>query len=118
MAIRLWTTLLDEAEHTACALVGLPYVGKKICFTANSKPFAWPRQPARRTDPGPAAQEVLAMQFAASFVAMQHKAVADRADVEILPIRLAKVLHKTAPRCELLAVGEDPVCTESLGKWI
>ena len=55
--------------------------------------------------PETAAQEVLAMLLAASLVAMQREVVAERAGVEVLRISFAKVLHKTAALCELLAVG-------------
>ena len=69
-------------------------------------------------DHGTAAQEVLAMLLAASLVAMQREVVADRAGVEILRISFAKVLHKTAALCELLAVGGDLIGPEALAQWI
>ncbi len=68
--------------------------------------------------PETAAQEVLAMLPAASLIARQRKAVAERSDVEIPRISFAKVLHKTAALCELLAVGGDLISPESLAKWI
>lgn len=57
------------------------------------------------------------MLLAASLVAMQRDAVAERAGVEVLRISFAKVLHKTAALCELLATGEDLIDPASLAKW-
>jgi hypothetical protein len=120
MAMRLWTTLLDEMEHPACALVEL-YATRweeELFFRELKSQLHGRDNLLDAQTPETAAQEVLAMLLAASLVAMQREAVAGHADVEILRISFTKVLHKTAALCELLAVGEDLIGTESLGKWI
>lgn len=120
MAMRLWTTLLDEAEHPAAELVEL-YATRweEELFFRELKSHLHGRDNLLDAQtPETAAQEVLAMLLAASLVAMQREAVADRAEVEILRISFAKVLHKTAALCELLAVGGDLIDPESLGKWV
>jgi hypothetical protein len=68
--------------------------------------------------PETAAQEVLAMLLAASLVAMQRDAVAQRADVEVLRVSFSKVLHKTAALCELLSLGADLIAKDALAAWI
>ncbi len=118
--IRLWTTLLDEVEHTAAELVEL-YATRweEELFFRELKSHLHGRDNLLDAQtPETAAQQVLAMLLAASLVAMQREAVAGRADVEILRISFAKVLHKTAALCELLAVGADLIDPESLEKWI
>jgi len=120
LAIRLWTTLLDEAEHPAAELVEL-YATRweEELFFRELKSHLHGRDNLLDAQtPETAAQEVLAMLLAASLVAMQREAVAARADAEILRISFAKVLHKTAALCELLAVGADLIDSETLGKWI
>jgi len=120
MAIRLWTTLLDEVEHPAAVLVDL-YAARweEELFFRELKSHLHGRDNLLDAQtPETAAQEVLAMLLAASLVAMQREAVAGRADVEILRISFAKVLHKTAVLCELLAVGGDLIAPDALGQWI
>jgi hypothetical protein len=120
MAIRLWTTLLDEVEHPASELVEL-YATRweEELFFRELKSHLHDRDNLLDAQtPETAAQEVLAMLLAASLVAMQREAVAGRADVEILRISFAKVLHKTTALCELLAVGADLISPESLAEWI
>jgi hypothetical protein len=120
MAIRLWTTLLDEVEHPAAELVEL-YATRweeELFFRELKSHLHGGDNLLDAQTPETAAQEMLAMLLAASVVAMQREAVAARAEVEILRISFAKVLHKTAALCELLAVGADLIAPESLGKWI
>jgi hypothetical protein len=120
MAIRLWTTLLDEVEHPATGLVDL-YATRweeELFFRELKSHLHGRGNLLDAQTPETAAQEVLAMLLAASLVAMQREVVAGRADVEILRISFAKVLHKTAALCELLAVGGDLIGPESLAKWI
>jgi hypothetical protein len=120
MAIRLWTTLLDEVEHPASELVGL-YATRweEELFFRELKSHLHGRDNLLDAQtPETAAQEVLAMLLAASLVAMQREVVAGRAQVEILRISFAKVLQKTAALCELLAVGADLIDPARLGKWI
>ncbi len=120
MAIRLWTTLLDEVEHPAAELVEL-YATRweeELFFRELKSHLHGGDNLLDAQTPETAAQEMLAMLLAASLVAMQREAVVARAEVEILRISFAKVLHKTAALCELLAVGADLIAPESLGKWI
>ena len=49
---------------------------------------------------------------------MQREVVAERVGVEIHRISFAKVLHKTAALCELLAVGGDLIGPAVLTQWI
>lgn len=120
LAMRLWTTLLDEKEHPASALMEL-YACRweeELFFRELKSHLHGRNNQLDAQTPGTAAQEVLAMLLAASLVAMQREVVADRAGVEILRISFAKVLHKTAALCELLAVGGDLIGPEALAQWI
>lgn len=120
LAMRLWTSLLDEKEHPSAVLVEL-YATRweEELFFRELKSHLHGRDNLLDAQtPETAAQEVLAMLLAASLIAMQREAVADRAGVEILRISFAKVLHKTAALCELLAVGGDLIGPEVLAKWV
>jgi hypothetical protein len=120
LALRLWTSLLDEKEHPATDLVEL-YASRweEELFFRELKSHLHGRDNLLDAQtPETAAQEALAMLLAASLVAMQRDAVAERAGVEILRISFAKVLHKTAALCELLAVGGDLIGPEALTQWI
>lgn len=119
-SIRLWTTLLDEVAHPASTLVEL-YATRweEELFFRELKSHLHKRDNLLDAQtPETAAQEVLAMLLAAALVAMQRDAVAGRAGVDILRISFAKVLHKTAALCELLAVGADLIPAEALAQWI
>jgi hypothetical protein len=120
LAMRLWTSLLDEKEHPATALVEL-YASRweeELFFRELKSHLHGRNNLLDALTPETAAQEVLAMLLAASLVAMQRDVVAERAGVEILRISFAKVLHKTAALCELLAVGGDLIGPEALTQWI
>jgi hypothetical protein len=120
LTMRLWTTLLDDKEHPANALVEL-YATRweEELFFRELKSHLHDRGNLLDAQtPETAAQEVLAMLLAASLIARQREAVADRAGVEILRISFAKVLHKTAALWELLAVGGDLIDSETLAKWV
>ena len=120
LALRLWTSLLDEKEHPAGALVEL-YASRweEELFFRELKSHLHGRDNLLDAQtPETAAQEVLAMLLAASLVARQREVVAGRAGVEILRISFAKVLHKTAALCELLAVGGDLIDPGALARWI
>lgn len=120
LALRLWTNLLDENEHPATALVEL-YATRweeELFFRELKSHLHGRNNLLDAQTPETAAQEVLAMLLAASLVAMQREAVAERAGVEILRISFAKVLHKTAALCELLAVGGDLIDPAALTQWI
>jgi hypothetical protein len=120
LALRLWTSLLDETQHPAAALVEL-YATRweEELFFRELKSHLHGRDNLLDAQtPETAAQEVLAMLLAASLVAMQRDVVARRAGVEILRISFAKVLHKTAALCELLAVGADLIEPVALAKWV
>lgn len=120
LSMRLWTTLFDEARHPAAGLVEL-YAARweEELFFRELKSHLHGRDNLLDAQtPETAAQEVLALLLAASLVARQREAVADRADVGLLRVSFAKVLHKTAALCELLALGEDLIDTAALGKWI
>ena len=119
LALRLWTSLLDEKEHPVTDLVELYTSRWKELFFRELKSHLHGRENLLDAQtPETAAQEALAMLLAASLVAMQRDAVAERAGVEILRISFAKVLHKTAALCELLAVGGDLIGPEALTQWI
>jgi hypothetical protein len=118
--IRLWTTLLDEEQHPAAALVEL-YASRweEELFFRELKSHLHGRDNLLDAQtPETAAQEVLAMLLAASLVAMQRDAVAQRADVEVLRVSFSKVLHKTAALCELLSLGADLIAKDALAAWI
>ena len=120
LAIRLWTSLLDETQDPAAALVEL-YAARweeELFFRELKSHLHGRSNLLDAQTPETAAQEVLAMLLAASLAAMQRDAVAQRAGVEILRISFAKVLHKTAALCELLAVGGDLIGPAALAKWI
>jgi hypothetical protein len=120
LAMRLWTSLLDEKEHPAAALVDL-YASRwdeELFFRELKSHLHGRNNLLDAQTPETAAQEVLAMLLAAALVAMQREVVAERAGVEVLRISFAKVLHKTAALCELLAVGGDLIGAEALTKWI
>ena len=120
LAMRLWTTLLDEVEHPARTLVGL-YATRwqeELFFRELKSHLHGHDSLLDAQTPETAAQEVLAMLLAASLVARQREAVAQCAQVDVLRISFAKVLHKTAALCELLSVGSDLIGPEALAKWI
>ena len=115
LALRLWTSLLDEKEHPATALVEL-YATRweEELFFRELKSHLHGRDNLLDAQtPETAAREVLVMLLAASLVAMQREVVAGRAGVEILRISFAKVLHKTAALCESLAAGGDLIDPEA-----
>ena len=120
LAMRLWTTLLNEVEHPASALVEL-YATRwqeELFFRELKSHLHGHDSLLDAQTPDTAAQELLAMLLAASLVARQRDAVAQCAQVDVLRISFAKVLHKTAALCELLSVGGDLIGPESLAKWI
>ena len=120
LVLRLWTSLLDEIEHPASALVEL-YASRweeELFFRELKSHLHGRNNLLDAQTPETAAQEVLAMLLAASLIAQQREVVAERAGVEILRISFAKVLHKTAALCELLAVGGDLIGSAALTRWI
>jgi hypothetical protein len=120
LAVRFWTSLLDELGHPAAELVEV-YAKRweEELFFRELKSHLHGRDNLLDAQtPETAAQEVLAMLLAAALVAGQRDVVAERAGVEILRISFAKVLHKTAALCELLAVGGDLIAPDALAKWI
>lgn len=120
LAVRFWTSLLDEVEHPAAGLVEL-YATRweEELFFRELKGHLHGRDNLLDAQtPETAAQEVLALLLAAALVAGQRDVVAERAGVGVLRISFAKVLHKTAALCELLAVGGDLIAPEALAKWI
>ena len=120
LAVRFWTSLLDDTEHPAAGLVEL-YATRweEELFFRELKSHLHGRDNLLDAQtPETAAQEVLAMLLAAALVAGQRDVVAERAGVGILRISFAKVLHKTAALCELLAVGGDLIAPDALAKWI
>jgi len=120
LALRLWTSLLDETQHPAAELAEL-YATRweeELFFRELKSHLHGRNNLLDAQTPETAAQEVLAMLLAASLVAMQRDAVAERAGVEILRISFAKVLHKTVALCELLAVGGDLIEPVALAKWV
>lgn len=120
LAVRFWTTLADAAEHPAAALVEL-YAARweEELFFRELKSHLHGRDNLLDAQtPDTAAQEVLALLLAASLVAGQREAVAERAGAGVLRISFEKVLHKTAALCELLAVGGDLIAPAALTEWI
>ena len=114
LAMRLWTSLLDEKEHPASVLMEL-YTARweQELFFRELKSHLHGRDNLLDAQtPETAGQEVLTMLLAASLIAQQREVVAERTGVEILRISFAKVLHKTAALCELLAVGGDLISPE------
>lgn len=120
VAIRLWTSLLDEKEHPARTLVEL-YATRweqELFFRELKSHLHGRHDLLDAQTPETAAQELLAMLLAAALIARQRQAVARRAGVEVLRVSFAKVLHKTAALCELLALGEDLIEPKIMGRWI
>jgi hypothetical protein len=120
LEIRLWTTLLDEVRHPATSLVEL-YATRweeELFFRELKSHLHGRNNLLDAQTPETAAQEVLAMLLAASLVAMQRDAVAQRAGVEVLRVSFSKVLHKTAALCELLAVGDGLIGKDALALWV
>jgi hypothetical protein len=120
LAMRLWTSLLNEREHPAAVLVEL-YASRweeELFFRELKSHLHGRNNLLDAQTPETAAQEVLAMLLAASLVAKQREVVAQRAGVEVLRISFAKVLHKTAALCELLAVGGDLIEPTAMAQWI
>lgn len=114
LAMRLWTSLLDEKEHPASVLMEL-YTARweQELFFRELKSHLHGRDNLLDAQtPETAGQEVLTMLLAASLIAQQREVVAEQTGVEILRISFAKVLHKTAALCELLAVGGDLISPE------
>ena len=118
--IRLWTTLLDEVQHPAGALVEL-YATRweeELFFRELKSHLHGRNNLLDAQTPETAAQEVLAMLLAASLIAKQRDAVAQHAGLEILRVSFNKLLQKTAALCELLAVGGDLIQPEALAEWM
>ena len=118
--IRLWTSLLDEKQHPAVVLVEL-YAARweeELFFRELKSHLHGRGHLLDARTPETAAQEMLAMLLAAALVARQREVVAGRAGVEVLRISFAKVLHKTAALCELLALGGDLIGSDTLALWI
>lgn len=120
LEVRFWTSLLDGTEHPAEALVAL-YASRweeELFFRELKSHLHGRGNLLDAQTPDTAAQEVLALLLAAALVASQRDAVAERAGVGILRMSFAKVLHKTAALCELMAVGGDLIAPEALADWI
>jgi hypothetical protein len=120
LALRFWTTLLDETEHPAHALTEL-YATRweeELFFRELKSHLHGRGNLLDAQTPDTAAQEVLALLLAASLIAGQRGAVAEHAGVPILRISFAKVLHKTAALCELLAIGGDLITPAALAQWL
>lgn len=120
MAIRLWTSLLDDKEHPAHTLVEL-YASRweqELFFRELKSHLHGRHDLLDAQTPETAAQELLAILLAAALIARQRRAVAHRADVEVLRVSFAKVLHKTAALCELVALGEDLIEPKILARLI
>lgn len=120
LAVRFWTSLLDAEEHPSITLVEL-YAKRweeELFFRELKSHLHGRGNLLDAQTPETAAQELLAMLLAASLVASQRACVAERADVGILRISFAKVLHKTTALCELLAVGGDLIAPQALEIWI
>lgn len=120
LAVRFWTSLLDDTGHPAAELVEL-YATRweeELFFRELKSHLHGRHNLLDAQTPETAAQEVLAMLLAASLVAGQRDVVAERAGVAVLRISFPKVLHKTAALCELLAVGGDLIAPDALAKWI
>jgi len=116
LEVRFWTTLLDAVEHPAAVLVEL-YASRweEELFFRELKVNLHGRDSLLDAQtPETAAQEVMAMLLAAALVARQREAVAGHAGEGVLRISFAKVLHKTAALCELLAVGSDLIPPEAV----
>lgn len=120
LAIRLWTTLSDETADPAMALVEL-YARRweeELFFRELKSHLHGRGNLLDGQTPQTAAQEVLAMLLAASLIARQRETVAHKAEVDILRISFAKVLHKTTALWELLAVGGDLIAPDVVAIWV
>ena len=109
LAVRFWTTLLDERIHPAGELVEL-YAKRweeELFFRELKSHLHGRSNLLDAQTPATAAQEAFAMLLAATLVARQRKEVARRAGVDVLRISFAKVHQKASAMCELLSVGED-----------
>ena len=109
VAVRLWTSLLDAAEHPARALVEL-YAKRweHELFYRELKSHLHSRGNLLDAQtPEGAAQEALAMLMAAALIARQRLAVAAQAGVSIRRVSFAKVLEATVALCRILEIGRD-----------
>ena len=120
LAVRFWTSLLEETQHPAAVLVEL-YAKRweqELFFRQLKSHLHGRGNLLDAQTPDTAAQELLALLLAASLLACQRVAVAEGAGVAVLRISFAKVLHKTAALCELLAVGGDLIAPAALAEWL
>ena len=120
LEMRLWTTLLDPAEHPATDLVEL-YAKRweeELFFRELKSHLHRRGNLLDAQTPESAAQEVLAILMAAALVAMQREEVARRAGVEVLRISFAKVYQKASALCELLALGADLIPPDALAALV
>lgn len=112
LEIRFWTTLLNEKEHPAAALVEL-YATRweeDLFFRELKSHLHRKDNLLDAQTPETAAQEVVAQLLAAALIARQRGAVAEVAEVAGVPVRrisFAKVYDKTAGLFEMVARGGD-----------
>jgi hypothetical protein len=119
LKVRLWTSLLDAAEHPALELVEL-YSSRweQELFFRELKTHLHGRAgllDAQTVES--AVREAQAMLLAASLIASQRAAVAQAAGVEVLRVSFAQVHQQTVALCQLFALGHDLIGTSERAEW-
>ena len=117
--LRLWTSLLDAAEHPAAELVEL-YAQRwehELFYRELKGHLHKQDSLLDGGTPESAAQEFMAMLMGAALVARQRISVAASAGVEIRRVSFAKVLETTVALCQVLAMGQDLIDDAGRMEW-
>ncbi len=120
LEIRLWTNLLDHEEHPAMTLVEL-YATRwehELFYRELKSHLHGGGNLLKAHTPESAAQEALAMMMAASLIARQRAAVADKAGVAMRRISFAKVLDATVAVCRVFEIGRDLIGEQAREEWL
>jgi len=109
MELRLWTSLLDARKHPALELAELysQRWGEEVFFGELKSQFLGSANLLDSQTPRTAAQEVVAMLFAASILASQRCAVAERAGVRTTRISFAQVHEQTLALCRFFVLSRE-----------
>ena len=109
MELRLWTSLLDARKHPALELAELysQRWGEEVFFGELKSQFLGSANLLDSQTPRTAAQEVVAMLFAASILASQRCAVAGRAGVRATRISFAQVHEQTLALCRFFVLSRE-----------
>jgi len=114
MELRLWTSLPDAAEHPARELAGLynERWGEEVFFRELKSQLLHSDNLLDSQTPQSAAQEVVAMLLAASIIASQRSAVAQRAGVRPARVSFAQVHEQTAALCRFVELAGELLSPE------